>query len=139
MATNEPDWGTDLDWSDDLEPNALLCSGTKLLGQAAFHAITTPRGACLDSPDRGIDIRDFLHHGMTPEERAEVPGLIRQELVDDERINEVEVSFTESFDGSGGIQWEFRILITPNTAGPFELVCAIEDAVPQILAIKPAA
>lgn len=131
----DPDYGADLDWGSDLEPNALLIDGPKLLGQAAFHAIFTPRGACLDSPNRGIDIREFLHKGMTETERAEVPSLIRQELVEDERIQDVDVIMIETL-SKDGISWDLRIMITPKDAGPFELVCSVADAIPKIVSIQ---
>lgn len=131
------DWGTDLDWGSDLEPNGLLVDGFKLLGQAAFHALVTPRGACLDSPDRGIDLREFLHQGLSQEDRAFVPNLIRQELLQDERILGVEVGFTETVT-TDGLVWDFRIVITPDEEGPFELVFTVDQAAAKIVSITPA-
>lgn len=110
----------------------------QLLGQAAFHAIVTPRGACLDSPERGIDIRSFLHKGMSPAERAEVPGQIRAEILEDPRFAECECQITET-PTVDGLKWDLRILITPAESGPFELVCDVVDAVPRILSISAAA
>jgi len=75
--TASPDFGSDLDWADDLNPTGRLISGVELLGQAAFHRLRTPRGACQDAPDDGLDLAEYLSQGMTPAEQAQVPGEIR--------------------------------------------------------------
>lgn len=128
------DYGSDLDWGEDLEPNGFLVTGMLLLGQAAFHAIFTPRGSCLDSPERGIDVRDFLHQGMSDAERAEVPGQIRGEILEDPRFADVEAVITET-PTVDGLKWDLRIIITPVDSGPFELVCDVVDAIPRIVSI----
>ena len=132
------DYGSDWSWGVDADPTGALCSGYVLLGQAAYHRITTPRGSNLDAPDAGIDITEFLHKGMTETERAEVPNLIRQEILDDPRFSGVETTMAEQWT-TEGITWTISIRVTPTDSGPFDLVCSVEQAVTKIVSITPVA
>lgn len=132
------DYGTDWSWGEDADPTGALASGYLLLGQAAFHRITTPRGSNLDAPDAGIDIAAFLHQGMTTAERAEVPNLIRQEILDDPRFSGVETTMTEVWT-KDGVEWTLSIRVTPTESGPFDLVCSVAQAVAKIVSVTPVA
>jgi hypothetical protein len=130
------DYGQDLDWREDLDPTGALCSGMRLLGNAAFHAITTARGSNFDAPDRGIDVIDFLHKGMTQTERAGLAGLIAQELVEDERFSGADVTVNETINQNGDLGFLITAIITiVEDDSQFQLVCSVADAVPKIVSI----
>lgn len=128
----DPDFGVDLDWRDDLNPTGRLVSGVELLGQAAFHRLRTPRGACLDAPDDGLDLSEYLSNGMTPTEIAAIPGEIRSELLKDERFLEADITFTQDSPDS----FRFKIVITPSAGPVFELVLAVADAAVKLISLS---
>lgn len=125
-------FGVDLDWRDDLNPTGRLVSGVELLRQAAFHRLNTPRGACLDAPDDGLDLSEYLSNGMTPAEIAAIPGEIRSELLKDERFLEAEITFTQIEPDS----FRFKIVITPSAGPEFELVLAVADAAVKLISLS---
>lgn len=132
MATpTTVDFGVDLDWADDLNPTGRLVSGIELLGQALFHRLRTPRGACLDAPDDGLDLSEYLSRGMTPAELAAVPGEIRSEILKDERFLDADVTFTQTTPDT----FRVRILVTPSAGPEFELVLGVADAAVKLLKI----
>lgn len=124
------DYGTDLDWQDDLDPSGRTVSGTKLLGQAAYHRLITPRGSCLDSPNDGLDLHEYLSRAMTPVELATIPGEVRLELLKDERFNGAEIVMTKNADG-----FDLAIQITPSAGPNFELVISVTQAAVVLLSL----
>lgn len=117
------DLGTDLWCTDDLTETMKEVSGLLCVAQAVFRRLTTPRGALLDEPDYGLDVRRFLHRALTRAERESIPGQIRQEILKDPRIATVDVEIlTLTAD-------EFTLDIRCTTAaGPFELVTSVSTA-----------
>lgn len=127
----DPDFGTDLDWADDLDPSGRMISGARLLGQAAFHRLITPRGACLDAPDDGLDVAEFLSLGLTPTEKTGIPGQIAAELRKDERFLDAEVEMTDvPPDG-----FRLKIRITPSAGPEFDLVLSVSAAATKLVSI----
>lgn len=117
------DFGVDLDCTDDLDPMFGLVSGLRVVAQAVYRRLSTPRGMLIDAPDYGFDVRSLLHRGMTPEERAAIPGMIRAEVVKDERIQSAEVQLTDVLPES------FRLVVRCQTAeGPFRLTLHVSAA-----------
>jgi hypothetical protein len=121
MAT-DTDFGIDLSLTDDLDPRATTVTGTRLVAEAVYRRITCPRGALIDDPDYGIDVRDFLHKGMTTGQRASIPGLVRCEILKDERVSSVEIDVTTSTTG-----FTLRIRCTTDE-GPFTLTTDVSTA-----------
>lgn len=79
-------FGLDLSCVDDLDPGMGEVSGVTMLDEAAHRRINTPRTQLLPDQDYGIDVFDLLNSENTPAQLAQVPGLVDQELVKDERI-----------------------------------------------------
>ncbi len=129
----QPDlWGVDLDWSDDLNPTGRLVSGFELLAQAVFHRLRTPRGACLDAPDDGLDLAEDLSSPMTPAQLAGIPGDIRSELLKDSRFVDAEVDFRQI----SPEVFKFTIGITLSSGPEFDLVIGVADAAVRLLAVN---
>ncbi len=124
------DYGTDLDWGADLSKTAGTVTGTKLLGQAAYHRLMTPRGSALDCPDDGLDLAEYLSLAMTETQLAAVPGEVASELRKDERFQDAEVVLTKLPDG-----FNLKIRITPAEGPDFELRLGVSDAGVKLLGI----
>jgi len=132
MATDPLDiFGVDLDWSDDLNPTGRLVRGFELLGQAAHHRLRTPRGACQDAPNDGLDLAEYLSNGMTPAQIAAIPGDIRSELLKDSRFLDADVVATQPSPGS----FRLEIQITTSAGPTFDLVLSVSDAKIKLLSI----
>ncbi len=124
------DYGLDLDWAADLSKTAGTVTGTKLLGQAVYRRLVTARGSALDCPDDGLDIRELLSLPMTTAQLAAVPGLVRQEIVKDERIQDATIIVTKLADG-----FDLAIRLTPAEGPDFELTLGVSAAAVKLLGI----
>ena len=134
----DTDYGVDLDRREDMDPTGATCTGLRLLGNAAYHAITTPRGANFDAPDRGIDVLEFLHKGMTQTERAQLAGLVAAELTQDERFSGADVTVDETINASGDLGFLITAIITlVEDTSTFQLVLSVQDAIPKIVSLTP--
>jgi len=116
------DFGRDI-WCDSSLRTGRMASGVTLVAQNALHRLTTPRGTLRGGEDEanyGIDLEAEIGKVASDSEVERLKGLVRAELLKDERIDSVEVSITRT---SLGASTEYAIAITGYTAdGPFDLV-----------------
>ena len=95
MAT---DYGSDMSCVDDLDAMMTdldgVADGPTVVAQAIYRRITTPRGMVIDAPDYGIDVAALLHKGMTRAELLGVAGVVRKEIMKDDRVASVDVVAT---------------------------------------------
>lgn len=104
----------------DIAPG-VQASGVDVLAQSLVRRQMTPRGSALDAPNDGIDVRTFIKVGMTQTEVSQIPGVIRNELLRDERVKTCTV--TASFN-----QVTNTMTIVENiqsAAGPFTLTLSV--------------
>lgn len=125
-------YGSDISCGQDFDPEMTELDGFdyRVLGQAAFRRLDCPRGALPDDPDYGIDLRDFLHEGLTEQEIRAMKGRIGSELRKDDRIESVTVDVTPSLTVDG---LRLRIVIQivprdPRFDGPFSMTLALSSA-----------
>ncbi|WP_437958600.1 hypothetical protein WME76_02320 [Sorangium sp. So ce119] len=124
-------YGVDLACGEDLHEDMRLASPRLALAQAAYRRLTTPRGAVIDAPDYGFDVRSLLSRGMTPAELAAVPGLVRSELRKDERFEGVEVR-ARMLDSA-----TLELVVRCRTAeGPFELTMNVTAAAAVLAGVR---
>lgn len=119
-------FGSDLWCTDDITPDALELPGddSRIVAQAAYRRLITPRGALIGEDDYGIDVTSYLHRGMNPQTQRELEGVIKGELLKDDRIDP-SLSVVVAYPNPSRID----ITITGQTAiGPFDLVLALTDA-----------
>lgn len=115
--------GYDLSCGDDLTELMDEVDELTALAQAARRRLSTPRGGVIDAPDYGIDLREYLHRGMTAVDIDGIPEVVKQELKKDERFDTVTVEVLE-FAGD-----TFQILIRCQTKlGPFALTLDVTAA-----------
>lgn len=126
------DFGTDINTPDvmDLDPNFADIAGAECLGQALARRLVTPRGALLDDPGYGHDVRQALNDD-NPDTGAEVIAIVEQ-LEADERVETAtaEVTFTE-------LTGQLRIVATAYTAqGPFRLTLDVSAVTVTLLTVE---
>lgn len=124
-------YGTDIDWGDDMSATCRMVAGIRLLAQRAMHRLSTPRGMCLDSPDDGLDLAEFLSKGLTPTELASIPGEVENELRKDEAFLDASVTPTRFDDGL-----HLAITITPSAGPDFDLVLGVGPAGVKLLSVS---
>lgn len=88
---SEPDYGTEIKWDPvlGLVPGRTV-TGLAVVEQAQAIRLLTRRGSCPGARGDGIDLRDYLHAEMTAAELARIPGVVRAELLKDDRVRSVE-------------------------------------------------
>jgi len=123
--------GADVKLLNDLDVASRWVSGTGVVRQDILHRLTTRRGALLEDPDFGLDLKGLLNAVLPPSEFAALPGQVEAEVRKDERVDSVDVRITRSAE-SGPAEWE--IALTLGTAsGPFELILSVSNARVKIL------
>jgi hypothetical protein len=112
-------------------------SGVRLVAEAIYRRITTPRGMLTGGEDEanyGIDLADLIGSVSTPAAVAALPGQIQSEIMKDERVESVDVNVTSASTGPS-VTW--NITIDAETAvGPFSLVLSVNDVTAELLGLE---
>src|SRR5262245_61811739 len=98
MTTN---FGRDLSCSTSIRSGRFV-SGARLVAEAAYRRLTTPRGMLRGSEEEqnyGIDVTELVGSATSPATVATLQGRIRAELEKDERIESVNVTIIASTRG----------------------------------------
>jgi hypothetical protein len=128
VPTGDLAFGSDLSCTDDLTADMAEVPGDSPLAvaQANFRRLTTARGTVPDEPNYGLDVREFLNHGLTRKSLQEIPGQVRGELTKDDRNDasalSVEMVIAADFKS-------FDLVVRAQAAaGPYSLTLAVSDA-----------
>lgn len=120
-------FGTDLSCTTDLtetmeevDPNS-----TRGIGEAALRRLTTPRGELQDDLEYGIDVRSFLNRGTSAGDIQGLQGLVRQELLKDDRVLGAVVLITYA---SKTLSVDCRLEAADPKLGAFKLTFAIASS-----------
>lgn len=115
-------------------------TGVRLVAEAAYRRITTPRGMLRGSDDEqsyGLDVTELIGQATSKAIVAALPGRIANELAKDERIETTDVDVVES---SVGFERAYEITIRCTTGeGPFTLTLAASEVSVELLGIAEAA
>jgi hypothetical protein len=130
------DLGTDLSCTTSLRTGRYV-TGTRLVAEAAFRRLTTPRGTLFwgeDEADYGLDLTELLlGQPNTTALASSLEGRIRNELKKDERIDDVSVAVVTS---TLGAATTYDITIDGTTAtGTFTLTIGASDVSVDLLGL----
>jgi hypothetical protein len=134
MTLSASPFGTDTSCTDFLVPGRLV-SGTELLAQAAYRRLITVRGQLEDDLNYGFAICQKLNSELTDVDLATLGGLIRLELLKDDRIEEVVVSLGTVRNVSSGVEMNITITLTAKDDTTFTLVLLATEVTLTILSI----
>jgi hypothetical protein len=89
-------YGVDLDCVTDTTPalTEVRPQSPHAIGQAVLRRLITPRGAVLDAPDYGYDVRGRLNHGTTTDDIRSMESDVRGEAMKDDRVTNADVTVT---------------------------------------------
>lgn len=122
-------YGTDVSLASDLSVTLELVDpfATRGLTEAILRRLDCPRGALVDDPDYGIDLRANLNRGMTADAVRALAGQIRAEVEKDDRIDRATVVVTPTPTAD---ELSIEIIATPADAraGRFTLILAVTSA-----------
>ena len=87
------DFGSDLACATDLDPlmRELYDDDPRLVAESCIRRLQTPRGALMDDPDYGYDLRLVLRSAAYPNKLGALPSLIRAELSKDDRVESLDI------------------------------------------------
>lgn len=111
-------------------------TGTRLVGEACYRRLTTPRGMLQGGQDEqnyGLDLSQMCGAVVTASDAAAMPGRIQAELLKDERIESVTATVV-SIVVNKIASW--TITIDGDTAlGPFSLVLGVSGVTVDLLGL----
>lgn len=129
------DFGRDLSCTTSLRTGRFV-SGPRLVAEAAYRRLTTPRGMLRGGEEEanyGLDLTELVGSATGKEDAASLEGRIRNELVKDERIETVDVTVIASTKGPAT---SFAITVQAATAdGPFTLRIQASELTVELLGI----
>lgn len=129
------DFGRDTSCTTSLRTGRFV-SGARLVGEAAYRRLTTPRGMLRGGEEEanyGLDLTELVGSVSAKRDQASIPGRIRSELTKDERIVTVDVQVAIS---TAGPATTFDITIDAvTTAGPFTLVLRASALTVELLGL----
>lgn len=132
MATN---FGKDTSCATSLRTGR-FSTGTRLVGEAVYRRLTTPRGMLRGGEDEanyGLDLTELIGSSETEADAAALPGKVQQEVLKDERVNAAEVSVVRTVDGPAS---EYNITILCLTdIGPFDLTIGVDEVSAELIGI----
>lgn len=128
-----PVYGVDLFGVDDLDPMFSEVSDALGMAQALARRLITPRGALIDDPNYGYDLRAKLNIAVSTGGRFAISAGVKAELTKDERVDDAQVSVDFSLATS-----TLRVTaVVFGAFGPFQLTLSIDAVSAPILEVIP--
>lgn len=132
MTTN---LGTEMSCTRGIRTGRFV-SGARVVAEALFRRVTTPRGMLRGSEEEdnyGIDLADLVGSVESDADVASLPGRIRAECSKEDRAANVVVDVLRTVNGPSVT---YRITIAADTAdGPFALVVGVDELTVDLLDI----
>ncbi len=130
------DFGRDMSCTTELRTGR-FATGARLVGEACFRRLTTPRGMLRGGEEEanyGLDLTELIGSGNVKADAASLPGRIKSELKKDERVLTVDATVTVTTEGPATV---FDIAIECDTdEGPFTLTLRASDVDVELLGIE---
>lgn len=129
------DFGRDVSCTRSLKTGRFV-TGARLVAEAAYRRLTTPRGMLRGGEDEanyGLDLTELCGTTSPKATAAALPGRIESELTKDERIDSVSADVVVT---TSGPETTFAITIEGTTgAGPFKLELLASAVTVELLGI----
>jgi hypothetical protein len=130
------DFGRDVSCTDSIKTGRFV-TGARLVGEACYRRLTTPRGMLRGGESEqnyGLDLTALVGGTNPKSTAASLPGRIRGELLKDERVESVTVDVLTV---TSGALVSFDITISVVTgAGPFTLQLLASAVTVELLGLS---
>ncbi len=114
-------------------------SGRAALAQACYRRLTTPRGTLRGGDEEqayGIDLPGFVGRTATSIATAALPGVVRAELLKDDRILDVAVEVATDAPTNGLVTYTIVIVVSAvDEAEDFALTIAVTSTSAELLGV----
>jgi hypothetical protein len=130
------DYGRDTYCTDQIKSGRLV-SGNMLLAQALYRRLITPRGTLRGGEaeaNYGFDLLGLLGTTATSADIASLPSQIRNELMKDERVDDVEATVVAA-ESNAVVTYEITITVEPVEGDEFEFVLSVDDVTVSFLGL----
>lgn len=112
-------------------------TGARLLGEAIYRRLTTPRGTVANAPTYGYDLSAYVGSVGGRVAAAALPAVVESEILKDNRVASVEAAVTRDVDGSSET-FTVEISVTPaDETSTFDLTLAVSDVSVDLIGILP--
>lgn len=121
MPATQPDYGIDISCTDDLDPLFRTVRQLDVVKQAMVRRLQSPIGSLFLDPRYGLDVRGLVSTSTAEGANAAgyVAGLIRTQMLMDERIDSVSIESAQYDAAERAIAIR---LAAYTSSGPFGLV-----------------
>lgn len=127
--TGASDTGIDIDCIVDVGTSLSVARGTRNIGNALARRLTTPRGGLFYDPNYGLDVRNYLSAGFTPQALAQVQSDVASEVSKDPRVENPTVTVAPNIQAAS-----MQIAVTCDLAeGPYEFVFGVSKLTVDLL------
>lgn len=134
MAT---DFGRDTSCTTSMRTGRIV-RGRQLLAEAAFRRITTPPGTLRGGEaerNYGIDVTALVGASEPRKAAARLPGIIRAELLKDERFLDATATVVAIASGAA-TEFEINIRLETEESGAFTFKVGVDEVSAQFLGIE---
>jgi hypothetical protein len=129
------DYGLDVACTDSMRTGRLV-SGARLVAEAAYRRLITPRGSLRGGEaeaNYGLDLAQLVGANVRGESQT-WPDRIKSELLKDERIESLTVGMVET--ATGPTKSVSFTIEAETSEGPFELVLAVADLTVSLVGLS---
>ncbi len=135
-------YGVDV-WCTDQVVSGRLVRGPRVVAQALYRRLITPRGMLRGGDEEsayGFDLSGYIGATNFPEMLGPLPGLIRNELLKDDRVADVAVGVVSSKDAAGLVYITLTInVVLVNEGETFALTVGASETTVELLGFAEAA
>lgn len=121
-------WGSDLSCVTDCDSRFIELPGNSALGvaQRVARRYLTPRGALLDDPDYGLDLRGYCNRGVTQQDLRTLQSRCVAEALKEETVSSITVNVATT--SATGLSVQAQITPADPSLEPFAFVLAVSSA-----------
>lgn len=127
------EFGRDISCTASIRPGQ-FSSGVRLVGEAVYRRLTTPRGTLRggeEEQDYGLDLSELVGSVSSVDDALAIQGRIENEILKDERIEEA-TAIATIVDKRPGISLD--VVIEAETGeGPFSLNLRVSEVTVELL------
>jgi hypothetical protein len=127
-------------WATDHVVTGRYARGAVVVGQALFRRLITPRGTLRGGDEEaayGLDLSAYVGAVGDAVAVAALPGLVRAELLKDDRVSDVSVTTAADTDSAGHVTITLTIdVVLAESGEALALTVAVDDLTVELLALR---